>query len=218
MRELQWPPGGSGPDGDRFFRSHRVLILGAVGATLLGVLTALELEVFVAAGRWFLNLGGRDGLVRTAATAGLTGLMLWILCAIVTRAIARATLKPYQALADHFERLGDGEVDSHIVLQGEVPEARRLARAVSVFHQRALSSERSKARLQARYDSLYREHADERRLLIGMLTGARPEVKGHPSVTRSDAAAVSPANLDAERTRCPRPEAFPSEQARRALE
>ena len=139
----------------------------------MGGLTALQLDLVIAAGERLMHPVGQEALIRTTATAGLTGLLCWVVCALVTRAISRAALKPYDALADHLERLADGGVDGPVDLQGPAAGVRRLARAVVVFQQRAAASARSEAALQARYDSLYQEHAEERRLLMGMLMGRR---------------------------------------------
>ena len=86
---------------------------------------------------------GQEALIRTTATAGLTGLLCWVVCALVTRAISRAALKPYDAVADHLERIADGDVDGPVDLQGPAAGVRRLARAVVVFQQRAATSARS---------------------------------------------------------------------------
>lgn len=132
-----------------------------------------------------MNPVGQEALIRSMATAGLTGLLCWVLCALVTRAISRSALKPYVALADHFERLADGEVESPVDARGEAAGVRRLARAAVVFHQRALASQRSEAGLQARYDRLCEEQADERRLIMGMLMDRRPDTERGLSDLRS---------------------------------
>lgn len=141
----------------------------------MGALTALQLDLVIAAGERLMNPVGQEALLRTAATAGLTGLLCWVICALVARAISRHALKPWNALADHFERLADGEVDRPIDLRGPVAGVRRLARAAAFFHQGAVASRRAEADLQVRYDRLYQEQADERRLLMGMLTDRRPD-------------------------------------------
>lgn len=167
------------------FRPHAVLIWGALASTLLGVLTALQLDLVIALGARLMHPVGQEALIRTTATAGLTGLLCWVICALVTRAISRHALKPWNALADHFERLADGEVESPIDLRGPVAGVRRLARAAVVFHQRALASQRSEAELQARYDHLYQEHADERRLIMEMLMDRRLDPERGPAALRS---------------------------------
>lgn len=150
-------------------RGHAVLIFGALGATLLGAFTALQLDLVLAAGGRLMHPAGQALLIKTTVTASLTGLMCWVVCALLARAISRAALRPYSALADHFERLADGDSHSSVHLRGPVPEARRLARVVVLFQQRALESKRSEAALQARYDRLDRDHAGERRVILGML-------------------------------------------------
>lgn len=163
------------------FRAHGVLIFGALAATVLGVLTALQLDMVIAFAARLMHPVGQEALMRSMATAGLTGLLCWVVCALVTRAISRNALKPYNALADHFERLADGEpagpIDSHRPQAG----VRRLARAVVVFHQRALASERAEADLQGRYERLCHEQADERRLIMGLMMDRRPGTERSPS-------------------------------------
>lgn len=156
------------------FKGHAILIWGALAATLLGALTALRVDHLIAAGERLMHPVGQEALIRTTATAGLTGLLCWVVCALVTRAISRHALRPYNALADHLERLADGEGDRPIDLHGPEAGVRRMARAV-VFHHQALASRRSEADLQARYDRLYQEHADERRLLMGAVMDRRRE-------------------------------------------
>ncbi len=155
------------------FRRHAILIFGALGATLLGGLSALQFDRLIAVGQWAMHPVGQESLLQTTATASLTGLLCWVICALVTRAIRRFALRPYDALADHLERLADSEVDGFDDWRAPVAGVRRLARAVMVFQQRTLTSQRSEAGLQSRYDSLYREHAEERRLLMGMLMSKR---------------------------------------------
>lgn len=128
---------------------------------------------------------GQEALLRAAVTAGLTGLLCWVVCALVTRAISRHALRPYNALADHLERLADGDVESAIDLRGPGAGVRRLARAVGVFQQRDLASQRSGADLQVRYDRLHQEQADEHRLLLGMLVDRRFDPRQGPSGLRS---------------------------------
>lgn len=163
-------------------RDHAVFIGGGLVAMLLGIFTALQLDVVLTAGQRLMNPAGQLALIKTTISAGLTGLLCWVLCALITRAISRAALKPYNALADHFERLTDGNADSTIELPGSVPAARRLARVVAVFHQKVLASQRSEAELQARYDGLYREHAGERRLLMGMLMSGQLSPENRASI------------------------------------
>lgn len=170
---------------DHPFRGHGVLIWGALAATLAGVLVALQLDLVIALGARIMNPVGQEALARSLATAGLTGLLCWVVCALVTRAITRSALKPWNALADHFERLADGEVDSPLDPRGPEAGVRRLARAAVVFHQRALASQRSEAELQARYDRLCQEQADERRLIMGMLMDRRPDAERGLSDLRS---------------------------------
>lgn len=134
-----------------------------------------------------MHPAGQQALIRDAVSAGLTGLLLWVVCALVARAIIRTTLKPYDALADHFERLADGHVDGPLDLRGPVTGVGRLARAVAVFQHKAQTSQRAQADLQARYDSLVQEQADERRLLMGMLMSGRLDPGGQASGRRSPA-------------------------------
>ncbi|MBW8303124.1 MAG: hypothetical protein K0M78_04125 [Brevundimonas sp.] len=171
------------------------MILGALGAAVLGSLTALQFDRLIAVGEQLLNPVGQEAFFRTVAAAGLTGSLCWGICVLVTRAIGRAALKPYDALADHLERLADGDIDTPIDLRGPVAGVRRLARAVVVFQQRTIASQRSEADLQARYDSLYQEHAGERRLLMGMLMGKRLDSESDASIQRP-AEAVAPAEFE----------------------
>lgn len=152
-------------------RSRVVPIVGAVGATALGALTALEFERVIAIGHWLMVPAGKDALWRAVAAAGLTGFLFWVICALLVRAVSRVALNPYDALADRLDRLVDGETDDLADLHGPVVGVRRLARAIFVFHDRARASRLSELSLQARYDALYEEHADERRLLMAMLAG-----------------------------------------------
>lgn len=173
------------------FRGHGVLIFGALGATLLGAFTALQLDLVLAAGGRLMHPVGQALLIKTTVTASLTGLLCWVVCALVARAISRAALRPYNALADHFERMADGDWDSSINLRGPVPAARRLARVVVLFQQRALESKRSEAALQARYDRLDQDHVSERRVILGMLTNkpfaAASSASGHRAPIRAPA-------------------------------
>lgn len=163
-----------------------------MGATLSGVLVALQLDLVVAFGARLLHPVGLAALFRTTATAGLTGLLCWVVCALVTRAISRSALRPYTALANHFERLADGHVDGPLDLRGAAPAVRRLARAAVVFRQRELAGRRSEADLQARYDGLCQEHADERRLLMGMLMRGRLDPGDRSPVPQPAEPAASP--------------------------
>ncbi|MDP1911986.1 hypothetical protein [Brevundimonas sp.] len=116
--------------------------------------------------------------------AGLTGLVCWAVCALITRAIRRATLKPYNALAAHLERLAEGEVDGPVDQRGSVPGVRRLARAVVALQQKPLAIHRPEAGPRFRYDSLYHDPS-ERRLLMEMLMSRRFDPDGDPSPLRS---------------------------------
>lgn len=166
-------------------RDHAVLIWGALGATFLGGLTALQFDLVIAVGERLMHPAGPDAVIKTTVTAGLVGLLCWVICALVTRAISRAALKPYDTLTDHFERLADGGGDGPIDLHGPVAGVRRLARAVIVFQQRDLASQRSEAQLQSRFDRLYEEQADERRLLMGILMKSRVGTQGRSSTRPS---------------------------------
>ena len=141
-----------------------------------------------------MHPAGLEALFRTTATAGLTGLLCWVVCALVARAISRSALMPYVALTDHFERLADGPVERPLDLRRSPPAIRRLARAILVFHQRDTASRRSEATLQARYDALCQEHADERRLLMGMLMSGRLDAGDRSADLRATkpAASVAP--------------------------
>lgn len=165
-----------------------------MGATLLGALAALQFDRIIAVGERLMEPAGQATLIETTATAGAAGLLCWVVCALVTRAISRAALKPYKALADHLERLADGDVDSQFDLRGPDADVRRLARAVILFHHRAVASQRAEAGLQARYDRLCQDQAEERRLLMGMLMSQRLDPKGHAAGDRDpvDVAPVRP--------------------------
>jgi hypothetical protein len=173
------------------FRAHGVLIFGALAATLLGVLTALQLDLVIAFVARLMHPVGQEALMRSTATAGLTGLLCWVVCALVTRAISRSALKPYNALADHFERLADGEAEGPIDSRRPQAGVRRLARAVVVFHQRALASERAEADLQVRYERLCHEQADERRLIMGLIMDRRPGERSPSDLPALDSPALT---------------------------
>ncbi|MDQ3124188.1 MAG: hypothetical protein M3Q74_01085 [Pseudomonadota bacterium] len=158
---------------------------------MLATLSALQFDRVIALGRVFIDLVGQEGFLRTTANASLTGLLFWLVCALATRAISRAAVKPYHALADHVERLVDGAVDVPLDPRGQGAGVRRLALAFDVLHQRALASRRSEAGLQARYDSLCQEQADERRLLMGMLMSGRLEPERPSSALRSPASVTA---------------------------
>lgn len=148
-----------------------VLVFGAVGATLLGALAALEFDRIAAVGNQLMLPVGQEALLKAAVISGLTGFLLWVACALVVRWISGIALKPYHALADRLDLLVDGAVDDLADLRGPVVGIRRLARTVFFFRQQVLTSQRAEASLQARYDALYREHADERHLLMSILAG-----------------------------------------------
>lgn len=155
-----------------------------MGATLLGALTALHLDLVIAFGARLLHPTGQEALIQTTVRAGLTGLLCWVVCALITRAISGAALKPYNALADHLERLADGEVDGPVDQRGPVPGVRRLSRAVVALQQRPLAIHRSEAGPQLRYDSLYHDPS-ERRLLMEMLVSRQFDPDGDLSPLRS---------------------------------
>lgn len=172
-------------------RSRVVMIVGAVGATALGALAALEFERITAIGHWLMVPAGKDAVLRAAATAGLTGFLFWVICALAVRAVSEVALNPYNALADRLDRLVDGETDDLADLHGPVVGVRRLARAIFVFHDRATASRLSELSLQARYDALYEEHANERRLLMTMLAGRVEPATPVALPSRPDAAGMS---------------------------
>src|SRR5215217_960994 len=93
---------------------HAVLIVGALGAIVLGAMAALHLDLVVAAGERLMHPAGQDALIRTTAAAGLAGGLCWVACALVARAVDRAALRPYDALADYFEGLVDGDADGPV--------------------------------------------------------------------------------------------------------
>ncbi len=135
----------------------------------MGALTALQLDLIIATGERLLHPVGQSVLIRAVATAGVAGFLCWTVCALVTRAISRTAVKPYYALADHFERLADGDAGLAFDPREPEPGARRLVRAIAVFHHRAEASQRAEAALQLRYDRLHHNHAAERRLSAGLL-------------------------------------------------
>ncbi|RYI22604.1 MAG: hypothetical protein EON48_07975, partial [Acetobacteraceae bacterium] len=134
-------------------------------------MAALEFDRIVAVGSHLMLPAGQAALVQAAAISGLTGFLLWVAFALVVRGISRIVLKPYDALADRLDLLVDGGVDDLGDLRGPAVGVRRLARSVFFFRQQVIASQGSRARLQARYDALYQEHADERQLLMSILAG-----------------------------------------------
>ncbi|MFN3816148.1 hypothetical protein [Brevundimonas sp.] len=164
------------------FQHGLVLIVGALAATLLGAVAALEFDRLIALGRWLTLPVGQEALVNAMVTAGLTGFLVWVACVLTVRAISAAALRPYHRLADRLERLVDGETDDLADLRGPIVDVRRLARAVFVFQDRLEESRRAHALLQRRYDALYQEQAAERRLLLDLLVG-RTAAKATPSPT-----------------------------------
>lgn len=169
-----------------------MLFWGAVAATVLGALSAFQLDLIITVAQRLMQPESREALIRTTQTASLTGLLCWVAFAIFSTAIRRAALKPSNALADHCERLADGDHNSWVDLRAADPAALRLGRAISLFHQKALESCRAQASLQARYDGLQEQQADERREIIGMLLSIRRRPEG-PGAGHRSALETTPA-------------------------
>ena len=151
------------------FKGQAVLIFGALGATLLGALVALEFDRLVAVADSLMLPVGQEALIGAVTTAGLTGFLAWVACALVVRTINRVALAPYLALTDQLEALADGTAGSGIDLSGAVPGVRRLARVILAFHNELIASQRSEAALQLRYDALAQANAAERQSLMAIL-------------------------------------------------
>lgn len=151
------------------FKGQSVLVFGALGATLLGALVALEFDRLVAVGDSLMLPVGQEALIGAVTTAGLAGFLAWVACALVVRTINRVALTPYLALTDQLEAVADGTAGSGIELSGAVPGVRRLARVILTFHNLLIASQRSEAALQMRYDALAQANAAERHSLMAIL-------------------------------------------------
>lgn len=174
--------------------SQIVLVLGAVAATVLGALTALQFDRLAAVGKRLMRSEGQEALVQAFLMAGVAGFLCWMACALVVGGVRNVARRPYDALTDRLERLIDGEIDTLADLHAPDAGVRRLARAVFLLRERAITSRRSEAAVQALYDAVCYQQADERRLLMGMLT--RSAVPPSADKPRVGAEGVSPASLD----------------------
>lgn len=163
-----------------------VLVVGALAATMLGALSALQFDRLVTVGQRLMLPVGQAALLKAVMTLGLAGCLGWLACALMVRTVRGVALRPYDMLADRLERIADGEIDTLGDLHGPGVGVRRLARTVIAFQERALASRRSEANLQVLYDAICREQAEERRLLMGMLTrGGLPPLTDRPAPSPS---------------------------------
>lgn len=151
------------------FKGQSVPIFGALGATLLGAVVALEFDRLVAVADHLMLPVGQEALIGAVTTAGLTGFLVWVASALIARSITRVALEPFETLTDQLEGLADATTDAGIDLQGAVPGVRRLARVVLTFHGRLVESQRSEAALRIRYDALCQGNAHERQSLMAIL-------------------------------------------------
>lgn len=158
-------------------RSHGTLALGSLSATVLGAVAALEFDRIVAVGARLRLPAVHVDLLIAGAVALLACGTAVMVGMVVFRAIRRDATRPYRALTDQMEDLADGRLIGDLSSPGSGVDINRLLRAAAALQVRLTASEHSEAALQARYNGLCHENADERRMLMRIvLEGRRDQI------------------------------------------
>lgn len=150
-------------------QGRKEVVLGALGAALMGAVFALEFERLAAIAGHLILPAGRMAVLQAVTTAVVVALGIWMTGMVIGRAIRQRAVLPYLILTDQMEARAERSTHDLLRAPHQAPDVQRLTRAILTIQDELVTRRREVVDLGNRYDALCEANSRERESLMAIL-------------------------------------------------